>query len=935
MNRKLLSIIASLGLLLPCYGLVTEHTNSVNLTLANVCDGSFNDFNFKISGYDSQKFKFGYNVSLAGVDCVFRITKPIQGTIYLDVPVTDITVSTTNVTWTISRTNIPPPGNYYGELLSYDAGTTNIYRSLAQGKLPVTWSLYLNETNYFQRSTTNAQVGQVYIHPTWQTPPWTVSSNFAPLASYQATSNALDVAEATITNHTSQIGAISNDLDIVEALAAGLNSRSSTWDTVTSKANDSALISVSNNVDVMLTGKVDYVNATYTATVGKASTALQYEYDTNALAQLAIETNRAIEAEANLYPASNPSNYISSYSEIETAFTNWLDTNTYVKVETDSIATNLIYVTSNAYGAADAVVRSELTNLNTIVSNAYVVADTAVRSELTNTITVASNHFENAKLNTDGSGAALTDVWHPSDSVTNAVDEQARADIILTSNAIPTTAAQVGAVPLSGGIMTGPLTNNVLIAGNGAGLTNVTEVYQGTLTGATIAAGSADAVTVTGPNAAITWNTNAAGGGGTSGDTNAVWGNITGTLADQLDLTSTVAKATSALQPAGNGALLTGVNATNATALGGIAAASYARKDIVETFLDGILIQTNIAIGSVGQPTEIGAINAGQSDFNVDMTATGVGSENAGKVTGINPSEQTMQASGYGSMNRGYVQGNTSRMYAGGIGSINLGHLLGHTVTNGGNGSVALCDDSGNITITHGASIVLGNGASLEDRSIKCDVVRATTLYGNGANITGITGITNPVGANVNFNAKDATNIGVIGGASLQVTGGATNGAVWLCTNPTTGEGKWSWPIIFQSYISANFIFTNATARTVTWDTAVTNINANWNGTTFTTSVAGIYRFFISSFFANTSGGVPTIGLWNINDSGTILFYHSDIPNSADKNKRTSFTFDVILTNSAPITIGFTTYGVISGTNYLAGGAVNNTIIGQLIRELP
>ena len=57
------------------------------------------------------------------------------------------------------------------------------------------------------------------------------------------------------------------------------------------------------------------------------------------------------------------------------------------------------------------------------------------------------------------------------------------------------------------------------------------------------------------------------------------------------------------------------------------------------------------------------------------------------------------------------------------------------------------------------------------------------------ANPPGI--ITNPVGASVNFNAKDATNIGAIAGASLQVTGGATNQAVFVCTNTATGQGKW------------------------------------------------------------------------------------------------------------------------------------------------
>jgi len=220
-------------------------------------------------------------------------------------------------------------------------------------------------------------------------------------------------------------------------------------------------------------------------------------------------------------------------------------TGTPVYVETDSIATNLIYITSNA----------------------YVAADTVVRSELTNTITVGSNYFELVKLNTNGSGAGLTGI----------------------------TAAQVGSVATNDARYLAALTN---------------ETYLGTITGATITAGSADSITVTGPNAAITWNTNAVAGGGTSGDTNVVWGNITGTLANQLDLTSTVAKASSALQPAGNGALLTGVNATNATALGGVAAATWA----------GATNNLNTAVGSLNAAT--GSLN----------TAVGVRVQKSGDI---------------------------------------------------------------------------------------------------------------------------------------------------------------------------------------------------------------------------------------------------------------------------------------------------------------
>ncbi|MFA5151094.1 MAG: hypothetical protein WC554_00895, partial [Clostridia bacterium] len=250
MNIKKIMVVLLAGALAAgtSLALVTEKTNKVDLVLANVCDGSFNDFNFQISGYDDQKFAFRYDQDLTGVTCVFRITKPIQGTIYYDVPAGSITVSGTNVSWSIARTNIPPPGNYYGELLSYETGaTTNFYRSLAQGKLPVTWSLYLNDQDYFINYKTNAVAGYVYVHPNWVDPDglWEttgtvmalsnyvvyadgilktninilsnhVETTYAKQVDYAATSNDVDTVEGLAALHTGQIGAISNDLDTAE-----------------------------------------------------------------------------------------------------------------------------------------------------------------------------------------------------------------------------------------------------------------------------------------------------------------------------------------------------------------------------------------------------------------------------------------------------------------------------------------------------------------------------------------------------------------------------------------------------------------------------------------------------------------------------------------------------------------------------------------------
>jgi hypothetical protein len=195
MKRLLSTVIIGLMAFTSAFGIITQKTNTVNLVLANVCDGSFTDFRTQISGYDDQVFKFNYDTSLTGVSCTFRITKPKDGTIYLDVAAASITVSGTSVTFSIAQSNIPPAGSYYGELLSYDENP--VYRSIAQGTLPVTWSLYNNELSFFNRATTNAAVGQVYMHPNWIFPPW-LTTNDVPGSIYVTltTYNANNVLQA-------------------------------------------------------------------------------------------------------------------------------------------------------------------------------------------------------------------------------------------------------------------------------------------------------------------------------------------------------------------------------------------------------------------------------------------------------------------------------------------------------------------------------------------------------------------------------------------------------------------------------------------------------------------------------------------------------------------------------------------------------------------
>jgi hypothetical protein len=184
MNRHAyLALLMSILMSGPAMAL-SVHSQTETLAIANVCDGTWSDFKWQWSGYDDQSCRLNYDTSLAGWSVAFRITSPMNGTIYLDVPATDITVASTSVTWNIAVSNIPPAGSYWGEALAYvaDGGATS-YVSIAQGRINVTWSLYNNASNYFQRTTTNVSVGQVYVHPNWINPPWvqTNATDIAPL----------------------------------------------------------------------------------------------------------------------------------------------------------------------------------------------------------------------------------------------------------------------------------------------------------------------------------------------------------------------------------------------------------------------------------------------------------------------------------------------------------------------------------------------------------------------------------------------------------------------------------------------------------------------------------------------------------------------------------------------------------------------------------
>jgi hypothetical protein len=170
--------------------------------------------------------------------------------------------------------------------------------------------------------------------------------------------------------------------------------------------------------------------------------------------------------------------------------------------------------------------------------------------------------------------------------------------------------------------------------------------------------------------------------------------------------------------------------------------------------------------------------------------------------------------------------------------------------------------------------------------------------------------------------------------ASLQITGASpTNGAVWIATN-TTGQGKWSLPVGFSACIGADFIFSNATERTISWGTEEYDYGNNFNGTIFIAPVNGVYSVSTAANFSNVSGGGTSVLIYySLRVNNVVKLYGFPIGGSSG-NEYVYFSRNIYLTNNSPVSL------VVSG----AAGSTNkiNTFNNQqssfcitLIREIP
>ena len=296
--RKLIGIIALLAVAaLNCYGFPTN-TESASVDI-NGITGNWDSFRWKWIGQNDQRVELSFyadntgdTVSVAGYNVNARVSK--DKTTYIDIPYTSTSVSgattniTTNITiaanaisFSVARTNIPPDSNYKMEVWAYDGATTNIARTLAQGQIAVSYSLY-DDTNVYPFPVTPTNLAN-YL---------TVGAAFATY---------LPRAEG-YTNFT-MVESTSNYVDFTSpTLIIGLNTNSQDGD-ITSVTVDGGFLSGGTNTgDAVITLTTNAIDAVF-ATDIELSTATNANYIslTNfATAADIVATNLAV-SNANAY----------------------------------------------------------------------------------------------------------------------------------------------------------------------------------------------------------------------------------------------------------------------------------------------------------------------------------------------------------------------------------------------------------------------------------------------------------------------------------------------------------------------------------------------------------------------------------------------------------------------------------------------------------
>jgi hypothetical protein len=147
--KKLILLILLLAL--PIYGAFFTHTEAETNNIDSVSP-DWKDWTWEWNGMDNQDVDLTFINDSGAIDMdtyihAVRVSDRF-GTIYINLVDSNMTASTSNLTFSITPTNIPPAGDYWMEVRCWEGATTNLARSLAKGRIHVSHSLY-EDTNTF------------------------------------------------------------------------------------------------------------------------------------------------------------------------------------------------------------------------------------------------------------------------------------------------------------------------------------------------------------------------------------------------------------------------------------------------------------------------------------------------------------------------------------------------------------------------------------------------------------------------------------------------------------------------------------------------------------------------------------------------------------------------------------------------------------------
>ena len=138
------------------------HQNSVTSDVTKI-KGNFDSFNWKWLGVNSQSNSFFIKngstwVDLDGLNIGYKMSKNTRAGQVSYVSSTNVTISDSNVYFSVANTNIPADGTYLFEVYAWSGVSTSTSATLAQGKIKVNQSLYEDNDGTFPWPDTGANL---------------------------------------------------------------------------------------------------------------------------------------------------------------------------------------------------------------------------------------------------------------------------------------------------------------------------------------------------------------------------------------------------------------------------------------------------------------------------------------------------------------------------------------------------------------------------------------------------------------------------------------------------------------------------------------------------------------------------------------------------------------------------------------------------------